>query len=67
MFRNDINLNSQEPPARHRHLLHPGDRGLRPHQRGLLHHALTRGGAGIGGRRCGERAFRQFRLSRYET
>jgi len=43
-----------EPAPRHRHLLHPGDRGVRPHQCRLLHHPQRPRGSRLGGCRRGE-------------
>jgi hypothetical protein len=43
-----------EPAPRHRHLLHPGDRSVRPHQCRLLHHPQRPRGSRLRGRRRGE-------------
>lgn len=40
----------QESAACHRHFLHPRHRGVRVHQRVLLHDAVAGGGARLGGR-----------------
>uniref|UniRef100_A0A8D8GDD2 (northern house mosquito) hypothetical protein n=1 Tax=Culex pipiens TaxID=7175 RepID=A0A8D8GDD2_CULPI len=40
----------QESSACHRHFLHPRHRGVRVHQRVLLHDAVAGGGARVGGR-----------------
>jgi hypothetical protein len=43
-----------EPAPRHRHLLHPGDGGVRPHQCRLLHHPQRPRGSRLRGRSRGE-------------
>ena len=49
-----LSFSRQEPSQSHRHLLHPGDHGLRPDQHRVLHDALSARGVGVGSGGCGK-------------